>query len=196
MRTVLSGSELGCNMTLVEITKAEFNVEIALAYATSDNITKRPIYRRADCYLEEKAAERLRKAVRLAKPLGLRFKIFDAYRPSEAQWKLWEAFPDPEFVADPQRGSPHSRGVAIDLTLIDGGGKELDMGTGFDDMRPLSRHANTDVSVEAQRNRFTLMGIMTAADWDFYRNEWWHYQLFNSRDYPVIELSSLQSPMM
>jgi D-alanyl-D-alanine dipeptidase len=40
------------------------------------------------------------------------------------------------------------------------------------------------------------MGIMTAADWDFYRNEWWHYQLFNSRDYPVIELASLPRPMM
>src|SRR6185369_2300809 len=142
-------------MSMVEITAKDFDVEIALAYATPDNITGKRIYARAACYLHADAAEKMKAAVALAAPLGLRFKIFDAYRPSEAQWKLWEAFPDPEFVADPRRGSPHSRGVAIDLTLIDHTGKELDMGTGFDDMRPLSHHANTDVSIEAQRNRFT-----------------------------------------
>jgi D-alanyl-D-alanine dipeptidase len=60
---------------------------------------------------------------------------------------------DPEFLADPRRGSPHSRGVAVDLTLLDGGGRELDMGTAFDAFTPLSHHGRTDVSAEAQRNR-------------------------------------------
>ena len=138
-------------MSMVEITGADFDVEIALAYATPDNITGKPIYARAACYLHTDAAVRMKAAVALAAPLGLRFKIFDAYRPSEAQWKLWETFPSEEFVADPRKGSPHSRGVAIDLTLIDAKGKELDMGTGFDEMRPISHHARTDIPVEAQR---------------------------------------------
>src|SRR6185369_5892713 len=120
-------------MAMVEITTADFDVEIALAYATAENITGKPIYRQAACYLHENAAAKLRVAIQLAAPLGLRFKIFDAYRPGEAQWKLWEAFPSEEFVANPRRGSPHSRGVAVDLTLIDAGGKELDMGSGFDE---------------------------------------------------------------
>jgi D-alanyl-D-alanine dipeptidase len=183
-------------MSMVEITAADFDVEIALAYATPDNITGKPIYARAGCYLHANAAEKLKTAVALAAPLGLRFKIFDAYRPSEAQWKLWEAFPSEEFVANPRKGSPHSRGVAIDLTLIDGSGRELDMGTGFDEMRSISHHARTDVPVEAQRNRFTLMGIMSAAGWDFYKNEWWHYQLFQARDYPLIDQASLPQPLM
>ena len=51
--------------------------------------------------------------------LGYRLKIFDAYRPVEGQWALWNASPDPEFVADPSKGGPHNRGVALDLTLID-----------------------------------------------------------------------------
>jgi D-alanyl-D-alanine dipeptidase len=183
-------------MSMVVITAGDFDVEIALAYATPDNITGKPIYARAACYLHANAAEKLKTAVALAAPLGLRLKIFDAYRPPEAQWKLWEAFPSEEFVANPRKGSPHSRGVAVDLTLIDAAGEELDMGTGFDEMRPISHHARTDVPVAAQRNRFTLMGLMSAAGWDFYKNEWWHYQLFQARDYPLIDQASLPQPLM
>src|SRR5215467_8466893 len=128
-------------MSMVEITAKDFDVEIALAYATPDNITGKPIYARAGCYLHSHAAEKMKAAVALAAPLGLRFKIFDAYRPTEAQWKLWEAFPSEEFVANPRKGSPHSRGVAVDLTLIDRSGKELDMGSGFDETRAISHHA-------------------------------------------------------
>jgi len=183
-------------MSMVEITAPDFDVEIALAYATPENITGKVIYRHANCYLHAKAAEKLQAAIRLAAPLGLRFKIFDAYRPTEAQWKLWAAFPSEEFVADPRKGSPHSRGVAIDLTLIDAAGHELDMGTGFDDTRALSHHARTDIALEAQRNRFTLMGLMSAAGWDFYKNEWWHYQLFQARDYPLIDQATLPKPLL
>lgn len=183
-------------MSLVEITPTEFDVDINLVYATKDNLSGHVIYRTPDCYLHERAAELLRRAVHLARPLGLRLKIFDAYRPAEAQWALWNALPDPEFVADPRRGSPHTRGVAIDLTLIDRNGCELEMGTGFDQAVPQSHHGSTDVSVIAQKNRFTLLGIMMAAGWDNYKNEWWHYQLFNSRDYPLIEQAQLNRPMM
>lgn len=183
-------------MSMVEIAAKDFDVEIALAYATPDNITGKAIYARAACYLHIDAAEKLKAAVALAAPLGLRLKVFDAYRPTEAQWKLWEAFPSEEFVANPRKGSPHSRGVAIDLTLIDGAGNELDMGTGFDEMRPISHHARTDIPIEAQRNRFTLMGVMSAAGWDFYKNEWWHYQLFQARDYPLIDQATLPKPLM
>src|ERR1044072_334303 len=124
-------------MSMVEITAKDFDVEIALAYATPDNITGKPIYARAGCYLHAKAAEKLQAAIAPAAPPGLRFKFCAASRPTEAQWKLWEAFPSEEFVANPRKGSPHSRGVAIDLTLIDGSGRELDMGSGFDETRAI-----------------------------------------------------------
>lgn len=176
-------------MSLLPVTAAEHDVEIALAYATPDNFTGKPIYRRAHCYLHPDALAALDRAVRLAAALGYRLKIFDAFRPSEAQWLMWNHTPDPEFLADPRRGSPHSRGVAVDLTLLDGARSELDMGTGFDAFTPLSHHGSLDVSAPAQANRFMLLGIMTAAGWDFYRNEWWHYQLFNSRRYPLYSLS-------
>ena len=183
-------------MSLLPITEAEYDVEIALAYATSENFTGRPIYRRARCYLHAAAAAALRRAVTLASGQGYRLKIFDAFRPSEAQWVMWNHTPDPEFLADPRRGSPHSRGVAVDLSLLDRKGRELDMGTGFDAFTPLSHHGSLDVSPQAQANRFTLLGIMTAAGWDFYKNEWWHYQLFNSRQYPLYSDSALLEGLM
>lgn len=184
------------SMEIVEIKRPEFDVDIELAYATAANVTGRPVYRRPRCWLNRVAADHLARAVELAAPLGLRFLVFDALRPTEAQWALWNANPDPEFLADPRRGSPHSRGAAVDLTLIDRDGRALDMGTAFDAFTPLSHHANRDVPVGAQRNRFLLMGLMTAAGWDFYRNEWWHYQLFDARRFPLVADADLPEPMM
>lgn len=182
---------------LEEITESGDGVRIELLYATPGNFTGEPVYSAdARCFLHLEAACCLRHAVKLARLQGLTVKIFDAYRPSEVQWALWNHSPDPDFLADPRRGSPHSRGVAIDLTLCDADGNELDMGTPFDAFTPLSHHGNTGVSAEAQRNRFLLMGIMTTAGWDFYRNEWWHYQLFNSREYPLLSDAAAGTKMI
>lgn len=185
-------------MTLVEIVLPEFDVEMSIAYATADNFTGRPVYARPGAYLHPDAAERLKAAIDLAKPLGLRFRIFDAFRPAEAQWTLWRHTPDPGFLADPRRGSPHSMGAAVDVTLIYAHNvRDLDMGTSFDAFTPRSHHGDTQVSLDAQRNRLLLLGLMTAAGWDFFRNEWWHYQLFNPRGrYPVLGDAALPSPMM
>jgi zinc D-Ala-D-Ala dipeptidase len=182
---------------LVEISAADYGVEIDLVYATPRNFTGQPIYRQARCFLNADAALGLKRAVALAAPLGLRLRVLDAFRPSEAQWVLWNHTPDPNFIADPRRGSPHSRGAAIDLTLLDSQGQELNMGTGFDDLRPLSHHGSTALSPLAQRNRLLLLGLMTAAGWDFYRNEWWHYQLFEARlKYPVLSDVEAATGMM
>ncbi len=184
-------------MSLVEIRPPEYDVAFEIAYATPRNFTGKPVYARPACYLHRAAAEKLQLAVAIARPFGLKLRIFDAFRPSEAQWVLWQARPDPAFLADPRKGSPHSRGVAVDLTLADTSGRDLDMGTGFDAFTPLSSHAVTsDIGVEAQRNRLVLLGIMTSAGWDFYRYEWWHYQLFNARDYPLLSDRDLPEPMM
>lgn len=174
-------------MPLVSLTPPAFDVDIALAYATADNVTGTPIYARAEAQLHPKAAAALQRAIELAAPLGLRIRVFDAFRPVEAQWRLWEVFPDPEFVADPRIGSCHTRGVAIDLTLIDAvSGTALDMGTPFDDFTAASHHARCDLAPEVQRNRALLLGIMTAAGWNWNRFEWWHYQLFEPERFPLL----------
>jgi D-alanyl-D-alanine dipeptidase len=183
---------------LVEITPQSHDVDIDLIYAKPGNFTGSAIYQRPRCWLHPDTASLLVRAADLARRIGLHLKIYDAFRPAEAQWMLWRHLPDPNYIADPRRGSPHSMGAAIDLTLIDAAsGKDLDMGTCFDDMRPLSWHGDITISAEAQRNRMVLLGLMTAAGFDFYRNEWWHYQLFKPRGrYPVLSDSVLAEPMM
>lgn len=174
---------------LVRVTPEEFDLHVALAYAGADNFTGRPVYaRHAGCFVHADAAAPLRRAVDLARPLGLGLRVLDAFRPAEAQWILWNHSPDPDFLADPRTGSPHSRGAAIDLTLFErASGRDLDMGTAFDAFTPLSHHGNGAIASEAQRNRLLLLGLMTAAGWDFYRNEWWHYQLPEARArYPLL----------
>ena len=200
----LEGTSPGCyeetletiTMILSPIAPPEFDVELSLAYAGPDNFTGKPIYARAAAYLHSAAIVALSRAIGLAGALGLKLKIFDAFRPTEAQWLMWNHTPDPEFLADPRRGSPHSRGVALDLTLIERSGRELDMGTAFDAFTPLSHHASCAVSPQAQRNRLLLLGLMTAAGWDFYRNEWWHYQLFDPRRFPLLSNSVLTPGLM
>lgn len=183
-------------MSLIEIAPPAFDVIHDIAYARADNFTGKPIYRRAAAYLHADAAERLTRAIALAASAGLRIKLFDAFRPSEAQWALWDHTPDPNYIADPRKGSPHTRGVAADLTLTDADGNDLEMGTVFDDFSDLAHHGNTAISAEAQRNRMTLLGIMTAAGWDRYDYEWWHYQLFDVARYPLLGDDALDEGLM
>ena len=88
-------------MTLIRISSPEYDVDLALAYATADNITGRPIYLHATCWLHTDAAAAVARAIALARELDLKFRIFDAYRPVEAQWKLWNHGPNPAFLAAP-----------------------------------------------------------------------------------------------
>lgn len=183
---------------LIAIAPPEFDVECDLKYATADNFTGGPVYQAPDCYLHPDAARALQKAIALAAPLGLGFLVYDAFRPTEAHQRLWEHTPDPTFLADPATGSNHSRGVAVDLTLTDAVTRRpLDMGTPFDAFTPRSAHGCTEVSAEAQQNRLLLLGLMTAAGWDFYRDEWWHYQLPNARaEYPLLGDADMETEMM
>ena len=181
---------------LEEIAPPAFDLFVDLRYATQDNLTGKPIYKRAGCHLHPDAAVLLRRAVDLARPLGLKLYVYDAYRPPAAQWALWNHMPNPDFIADPRRGSHHSRGVAVDLTLATPQGDRLEMGTGFDAITPMSYHADLAVSPEAQRNRLLLLGLMSAAGWDFYSKEWWHYQLFQPRRYKLIEDGAIAPAMM
>ena len=182
-------------MKLIEITEEIYDVSIELAYARSDNFTGKKIYKNNKCFIHEDALPKLLSAIYLANSLGYRFKIYDAYRPSSAQQALWDFCPDKNFITPPDKGSPHSRGIAIDLTLMKNN-EIIDMGTSFDYLYKKSHHGNTEISIDCQKNRMILLGIMTAAGWDFYENEWWHYQLHNSKTWPLINDKNIEKIIM
>ncbi len=172
---------------LVNLNNKNSEIILDLRYATTNNFTNKILYKNKECLIHKVAYEHLCIAEDIAKKLGYKLKIFDAYRPVNVQKKLWDILPDANFIAPPKKGSPHSRGVAVDLTLVDGNNNELDMGTEFDEFSRLSYHGCFDISRESYKNRLLLLGIMTDSGWDFFRNEWWHYQLFNSKKYPIID---------
>ncbi len=172
---------------LIEITAASHNVLLDLRYATANNLMGEVLYKKPLCFLHVDAAQALQKAVILAEAQNYKVKIFDAFRPLEVQQLLYDKFPE-GYVSNPLTGAiPHCRGVAVDITLVDEDNQELEMGTGFDNFTDKAHHGATGISMEVQRNRYILMGIMLTAGWDFYRNEWWHYQLFKPRDYAIIK---------
>ncbi|MES2961941.1 MAG: D-alanyl-D-alanine dipeptidase [Pseudomonadota bacterium] len=177
---------------LIEITEEKFDVILDLRYATSNNVCGHKLYASPFCYLHEAAIPHFEQAIKSAKNLGLKLKIFDGFRPLEVQEYMFNKFPsdDPKggFISNPTGGViPHCRGVAIDLTLTDLDGNELDMGTDFDEFSELAFHNCYKISAEAQRNRLILLGLMSAAGFDFYSKEWWHYQLFKPREYEVVK---------
>jgi zinc D-Ala-D-Ala dipeptidase len=174
---------------LIPVTPQSHHVDIDLVYATDRNFTGKPIYKEAHCLLLAPAEAGLRKAVELAASIGMKLRIFDAYRPPQAQKVLWDFLPDPTFIAELGRGSNHSRGTAIDLTLIDGNGEELDMGTGFDAMVKESEHFHQRLPQHVQRNRLLLLGIMHASGFTHIPSEWWHYEIPGSRALPLIDNS-------
>lgn len=176
---------------LVEITE-DFGVFLDLRYATSNNVCNRVLYKEPKCYLHKDAADKLKKAITIANNSGYKIKIFDGYRPLNVQQFMFDAFPTQEgeegFISNPKTGAvPHCRGVAIDLTLVDQNGNEIDMGSDFDEFSALAFHDCDEVSDLVKRNRLKLLDIMTEAGFDFYSKEWWHYQLFKPREFEIVE---------
>ncbi len=179
--------ELAVAQELTIITEADYGVIIDLVYATENNIAGKVVYQSAQCALHPDAAALLRRAAKLARAAGYTLKIFDGYRPPAAQRIFWTALPDAQYIADPTQGSNHSRGTAVDVTLLDGRGVALDMGTGFDAMEDASHHDYADLPQEIQKNRLLLLGIMLHAGFRGIKSEWWHYELPDAKRYPVLE---------
>ena len=116
---------------------------------------------------------------------GYRIKIFDCYRPLDIQKEMWKIVSNPIYVADPKKGSIHNRGGAVDISLVDLEGKELDMGTTFDHFGIEASHNYENLSDEIIQNRKLLKKVMTNSGFTIFESEWWHYNLKNSKKEPV-----------
>ena len=126
-----------------------------MKYATKDNFLKQAVYDCGECYLRYKTIKSLIEANTDFMTLGLRIKLFDCYRPLDIQKKMWEIVSNPQYVADPAKGSIHNRGGAVDITLVDKNGKELDMGTAFDFFGVEASHGYTKLPQKANKFNFS-----------------------------------------
>ena len=151
-----------------------------MKYATADNFLKEQVYPCDECFLRVKTIKALLHANQAFIAKGYRIKLYDCYRPLAIQKKMWKIVPNPTYVANPKKGSIHNKGGAVDITLVDSLGVELNMGTGFDFFGPEAVHNYTDLSAEILANRQLLKSIMLQYNFKSFDSEWWHYNLNNS----------------
>jgi D-alanyl-D-alanine dipeptidase len=178
---------------LVDVQQADPTILVELKYATTDNFMKKKVYKELTrAYLQKETAEKLVKAhqyLKAVKP-DHRFLVYDAVRPNSVQYDLWNTLDDmgiapadkPKYVADPTKGSNHNFGCAVDLTVVDGEGKPLDMGTPFDFFGPLAYPRMEQEMLRKGKltskqvaNRELLRQAMKKAGFIVNTTEWWHF---------------------
>lgn len=162
-----------------------------LRYATENNFMHRRMYERGTTttFMRLPAARALLQVQQELALKGMGLKIFDAYRPYAVTVKFWELVKDERYVANPSKGSGHNRGIAVDLTIIDKKtGKELDMGTGFDNFTDTAHHTFTNLSAMILQNRQLLKSLMEKYGFKPLESEWWHYFIPESTRFAILDI--------
>ncbi len=175
---------------LVDIESLPIQVFLDIRYATTNNFTGKKLYNSSKCYLNKNVAQAFVKAVFYAKAEGLYFRIYDCYRPSSVQQIMWDKEENSKFLSNPDKGSNHSRGAAIDLGLCDSSGKPLPAPTGFDNFTDdAAFNAKEGISEEAINNRTKLQDIMKKYGFNTIKNEWWHFDYKDAKSYASLDIA-------
>ncbi|MFC1567158.1 M15 family metallopeptidase, partial [bacterium] len=189
---------------LVDIKSINNNILVDLAYSKKDNFLNEDVYEDLQvCYLQKEAAEKLSKAQNILERRhpGLSLLVYDGLRSRNIQYKMWEIVKNTnkqKYVANPEKGSIHNYGAAVDLTIADQNGKPLDMGTDFDFFGELSQPRyeekylkNNELTQKQVKNRQLLRSVMTEAGFFEISIEWWHFNAYSSTEvksrYRIVE---------
>ena len=153
------------------------DIYVELMYATDNNFTGVRIYDFTDAYLRYGTVKKLANVQKELKEQGYSLKIWDAYRPFAAQQKLWEVYPDPNYVANPADGmKKHNLGGTVDITMVAADGTVISMPTEFDDFSLKADRNYSDIdNEEAVNNVMILQSAMENNGFTGYQGEWWDY---------------------
>lgn len=153
------------------------DIYVELMYATDNNFTGVRIYDFTDAYLRYGTVKKLANVQKELKEQGYSLKIWDAYRPFEVQQKLWEVYPDPNYVANPANGmKKHNLGGTVDITMVAADGTVISMPTEFDDFSLKADRDYSDIEdEEAVKNVMILQNAMENNGFTGYQGEWWDY---------------------
>lgn len=182
-------SPLPYDARLIDIRKVNPKIALDIRYATTNNFLKRKLYPTARCVLRGAAARRLSQVQQDLEKKGLGLKVYDCYRPFSVQKLMWKVKPDSRYVANPAKGSRHNRGAAVDLTLVDRNGKELEMPTGFDDFTVKAHRNYTGASAQAKKNRKVLEDAMKKYGFIPLPTEWWHFDAPGWDKFVILDVS-------
>ncbi|MFZ1497255.1 MAG: M15 family metallopeptidase [Saprospiraceae bacterium] len=170
-----------------DVAITDSTILLDLKYATTDNFVGVILYDCPHCFLRPPAAKALAEANKQLYKKGLCLMMKDCYRPKPIQEKLWKIMPDARYVTPPKKGSMHSRGVAVDVTLADMQGNELDMGTPFDFFGKAAHTNYTQLPAEILLRRKLLRTTLAAVGFKHIRTEWWHYS-YKKGNYPLSDM--------
>jgi len=173
---------------LVDVAALVPDAVLDLRYATARNVAGRALYPVARCLLLRPVAERLAAAASRLRAEGFRIVLWDCYRPASAHAVLWRAHPHAGSVAEPGRGSHHSRAAAVDVSLAADDGSPLEMPTDHDAFGPRSRADATEgVAEGARRHRDLLRAALEAEGFAVNPREWWHFAWRKAASLPVLD---------
>lgn len=178
------------DMELVDLEELIPGIVLDIRYATENNFTGKQMYSQAKAYLRAPVAKAISEIQAELAEKNLALKIYDAYRPYAVTLYFWEVQHDSCFVAVPWRGSPHNKGYAVDLSIIDKTtGEEIQMPTGFDSFTDAAATAYPDLPEEVLANRAILVDVMTSHNFTINEDEWWHYNYRWKDKYPIMDIS-------
>lgn len=159
-------------------------------YATRHNFTGAVLYPFPRLWLHRDTARALSAVQRELAQSGLGLKVFDAYRPLSVQQRMWNLIRDEHYVSNPAKNrGRHTRGTAVDVTLIDERGRQLAMPSDFDDFTERAHRDYQGCTAEEHRNRALLERVMKRHGFIPYPDEWWHFDLKGWERYPVFDIS-------
>ena len=173
---------------LVDIRTVNPKIRLDIRYATTNNFLKRKLYPIAKCALRSSVAQKLALVQTDLEKIGLGLKVYDCYRPFSVTEQMWEVLPNPNYVANPARGSRHNRGAAIDLTLVDRTGKELEMPTPFDDFTTKAHRDYAGGSAQSRKNRQILENAMKKQGFIGITTEWWHFDSEDWQKFAILDI--------
>jgi len=161
-----------------------------IRYATTYNFTGQTLYPFPTAFIHKDVADALQNVQEELAWEGLGLKIYDGYRPISVQAKMWALVPDPRYVSDPtQSKGKHTRGTAVDVTLVDREGNELKMPTAYDDFTSKAHRFSKKWSIEERKNSLKLEAIMKKHGFTPFPYEWWHFDFKDWENYPPLDIS-------
>jgi zinc D-Ala-D-Ala dipeptidase len=176
---------------LVELTTLDPTIKLDVRYATTDNFVGRAVYTQARAFLERPAAEALVRVHKALATSGYGLVVFDGYRPWTVTKLFWDLTPQDKkaFVADPQKGSKHNRGCAVDLSLYDlKTGRAASMPSAYDEMSERAYPTYAGGEADARARRDLLRVAMEHEGFFVYAWEWWHFDYKDWTSYPILDV--------
>ena len=191
---------LDSHKKLVDLKKLDDEFQLDIRYASTNNFMRSKFYKNERAFFNISAADRLIEAKNELKELGYGIIIYDAYRPWFVTKMFWEGTPEnlKHFVANPENGSSHNKGCAIDIGLYDiETGESIVMISGYDEFTERAYPNYMGGSKKQRDIRDMLIQVMERNDFTVYEYEWWHFN-YNGCDsgimnYSFEELDSISS---